>query len=247
MRKVRPVMQAFGVVAAVVLAVVVFAGDLGGSDPVARSAQGLQLPRDRPDPAERALHRLRRARARAVDDLRGDRLRRPVEVGQQRPDLGVDLRQPAGHLDRRHRRRRVEPQHRLRRHRRGQHVAQHLLGRRRLQVHRRRQDVDERRPEGHPAHRPDGHRPEEPRHRLRRGAGPPLLARTTSAACSRRSTAARPGRSRSTSRRTARRSALRHRDGSGEARDPLRGHLRQGTQAVDVQPRRPGQRHLQDD
>ena len=37
-----------------------------------------------------------------------------------------------------------------------------------------------------------------------------------------------------------------HRDGPGQARDSLRGHLRQGTEAVDVQPRRPRQRDLQD-
>ena len=99
------------------------------------------------------------------------------------------------------------PEHRLGRHRRAHLVAQHLLGRRRLQVHRRRQDLDERRPEGHAPHRPHRHRPEEPEHRLRGGARPSVLARTTSAASSRRSTAARRGRSRSTSRSTAGRSA----------------------------------------
>ena len=36
------------------------------------------------------------------------------------------------------------------------------------------------------------------------------------------------------------------RDGSEEPEDPLRGRLRQGAPALDVQPRRPRQRHLQD-
>ena len=97
-------------------------------------------------------------------------------------------------VDRRRHRRAVECGHRLGRHGRRVHVAQFVRGRRRLQVHRRRQDVEEHGAERLAAHRAD-------RRSIRRiptsSTSPRwgISIRTTpSAACSRRPTAARRGR-----------------------------------------------------
>ena len=64
-----------------------------------------------------AAHR-RRARGRAADHLRRRGQRRRLEVGQRRHDLQAGLRQAAGPVDRRHRDRSDEPEDRLGRHRR---------------------------------------------------------------------------------------------------------------------------------
>ena len=161
--------------------------------------------------------------------------------------MGADLRSPAGLLDRRRRRRSVEPGHRVGGHGRGERLAQHLLGRRHVQVHRRRQDVDEHGSQGHAPRRPHRDSPEEPRHRLRGGARAPVLRQ-------RRARRLQDDRRREDLDQVAGREGGRqgdrrggHRDGSGEAGDPVRGHLRQGAQALDVQPGRAGQRDLQDD
>ncbi len=58
----------------------------------------------------------------------------------------------------------------VRRHRRGQPAELGVVGQRRVQVRRRRQDLDRVRAEGHAPHRPHRGSPDEPGHRLRRGA-----------------------------------------------------------------------------
>ena len=92
-----------------------------------------------------------------------------------------------------------DPEHHLGRHRRTRQPPERRLGRRRLQVDRCRQDVDQRRPEGEPAHRP--HRPASrptptsPTWRRRARSG----ARAAIAGSTSRATAAAPGRARCTS------------------------------------------------
>ena len=164
----------------------------------ARGPQGVQLPQHRPDTAERPVRRLCRAPARAVDDLRRDRLRRPLEVGEQRHHVGVDLRHAGGHLDWRHCRGCHQPQHRLGRHGRSDHLAQHVLGRRRLQVHRRRQDLDEHGPQGDATISAASSSTRSTRTSSTWRPWATCIRKTPSAASSRPSTAARPGRSRST-------------------------------------------------
>ena len=88
----------------------------------------------------------------------------------------------------------VEPRHPLRRHRRGAASAGSRRGRRHLQVHRRRQVVEARRPERRPAGRPPGRPPDQSRHRVCRRPRPSVRTERASAASSARSTAARPGR-----------------------------------------------------
>ncbi len=208
--------------------------------------EGLQVPRDRPDAPERPVRRLRGAGERAAHDLRGDRLGGPVEVGEQRHQLGAHLRRSAGRLDRRHRRGRHRSEHRLGRHGRAHVLAQHLLGRRGLQVGRRGQDVDEHGAQGQPPHRPHRHRPEGPQHRLRGGAGASVFAE-------RRARRVQDDRRRQDLDEVARGQGRwpdgrrgRPRHGSEEPEDPLCRRVRQGTAALDVQPGRPRQRHLQD-
>ena len=91
------------------------------------------------------------------------------------------------------------PQHHLRRHRLLQNPQQRLHRPRHLQIHRRRQDLDLHRP---PRRRPDRHHPHpphQPRHRLRRRAGQSLRRRPNSAASTKPPTAARPGKTSSSS------------------------------------------------
>ena len=82
--------------------------------------------------------------------------------------------QRADGLDRRDRRRAVEPEHHLRRHGRGHHPPRSRDRRRRLQVDRRRQDVDASRPARHADDRDDRRRPHESQPAVRRGARPPV-------------------------------------------------------------------------
>ena len=247
MSKVRPVIRALGAAAVVVLALVVFAGDLAAQS---LSPEVLKAFNFRAIGPTRQSGRITDF---AVPELEpwtiytatgSGGLWKSVNNGQtwesifdNQPVISIgDIAVAA-----------VESQHRLRRHRRGEHLAEHLPRRRHLQVHRRRQDLDERRPQGHPPHRPHGDSPEEPRHRLRRGAGAPVLGE-------RRARRLQDDRRRQDVDQVARREGRRqddrrrrHRDGPGQARHALRGHLRQGAQALDVQPRRPRQRDLQDD
>ena len=100
--------------------------------------------------------------------------RRRLEDHRLRPHLDADLRRPADRLDRRHRRRALQPRHHLRRQRRGPAAARPLDRRRHLQVHRRRQDLDAPRPARRPADSADRRRPAQPRPAVRRRARPSL-------------------------------------------------------------------------
>ena len=68
-----------------------------------------------------------------------------------------------------------------------------VVGRRHLQVHRRRQDVEEHGPRPLEPHQPHRHRSERQQHRLRRPRRGTSSAPAASAASTRRPTAARPG------------------------------------------------------
>ena len=74
------------------------------------------------------------------------RQRRRLGDARRRAHLEADLRRPADRLDRRARRRALEPAGPLRRHGRGRHALGHRAGRRHVQVDRRRQDLDAHRP-----------------------------------------------------------------------------------------------------
>ena len=131
--------------------------------------------------AERRV--LRRGRRRPVED---DRRRRHVGAGHRRPDQEL--------LGRRGRGVRIESRRRLHRHGRVVHPRQHHAGRRRLQVDRRRQDLDARRLLRFRRHLQDSHPSDQSRHRLRRRLRHATARTATSAASSRRPTAARRGR-----------------------------------------------------
>ena len=116
----------------------------------------------------------------------------------------------------------VRPERHLRRHGRDDDSRQRLARRRRLQVHRRRQDLDEHRPGGDPPHRQDPRPPDEPRHRLRRRARPRLGAE-----------------------HGARRLPLEgRRQDLGAGALPRRGHRRDRPRDGPEQPARPLRRHL---
>ena len=106
---------------------------------------------------------LRRRRRRVVED---DRRRPVVDAGHRRPDHDL--------VGRRGRRLGIESGHRVHRHRRIVHPRQHHAGRRRVQVDRRRQDVDARRPVRHEPDRPDADPPDESVDRLCRGDRSPV-------------------------------------------------------------------------
>ena len=96
-------------------------------------------------------------------------------------DAGHTLAQRVGRLlrhrvDRRHRRLRVQPRRRLRRHRQRRDQEQRHPRQGRLQVDRRRQDLDVRRPEGRRADRLPQGVAAGSRHGLRRGARPAVRA-----------------------------------------------------------------------
>ena len=92
-----------------------------------------------------------------------------MEDRRRRRDVAGRLRAPGLDEHRRHRRRAVEPRHRLGRHRRGEPLPRVDGRRRHLQVDRRRQDLHACRPHRHADDRPHRRPPDEPRHRLRRG------------------------------------------------------------------------------
>ena len=145
----------------------------------------------------------RRARKRLRARHRRQRVGRRVQVDQRRRHLDADLRQLRRRVDRRRRDQPEESRHHLGRHRRGMRAQLGGVGRRHLQVDRRRQDLHAHGAEGLVQHRHHPPAPDRPQHRLRRGDRQHLRARAAIAASSRRSTAARPGRScRTTCRRT---------------------------------------------
>ena len=159
---------------------------------------------------------------------------------RRRRDLELDLRRSAGLLDRIDRRRAIEPERRLRRLGRGQHPRQRRRRQRHLQVDRRRQDLDARLEAGRPD-RHDGRAPDQPRHRVRRGARPRLRpepgARRLPHDGRRQDVAAGPEEGRGHRR-------LRRRDGSVEPGDPLRRLLAGAPPAVGSVERRARQRPL---
>ncbi len=214
----------------------------------ARRRQGLQVPGDRPDAPERPLRRLRGAGPRAAHDLRGDRLRRPLEVGQQRHHAG----NPSSTTSRSFRSATS----------RSPTPIRTSSGSAPASTHPR-------------AARTGATASTSRSTRARRGRTWGSRTATTSAASS--STRPTPnivyvaalGHLYSAERRARRLQDHRRRqdldevargegrrpdgrrlgprDGSEEPEDPLCRRLRQGAAALDVQPRRPGQRHLQDD
>ncbi len=173
-----------------------------GSRIVGRSGDLLRPPMavHRPVPRRTRQRRHRRARTaeRLLLRLGG---RRRVEDDQRRPHVVPDLRLAARRLDRRDRGRAVEDGRRLRRHGRGRHALADLLRQRHVQVDRRGKDVDAHRPRQHTADR-QSHRGSDA---TRTSSSSPRwatsTARTPTAACSARGTAATRGR-RSCSRAT---------------------------------------------
>ncbi len=105
----------------------------------------------------------------------------------------------AERIHRRHRHRAFGSECGLRRHGRSQQPPELVHRRRRVGHHRRRQDLEPSRPGRHAVHRPHRGRPDQSEDRVRRGDGPPVRTESRSAACTSRPTAARPGRSPSTS------------------------------------------------
>ena len=86
-----------------------------------RSApQELRLAVDRPGQHGRPRGRHRGRREQSLDHLRRLRDRRHLEDRQQRHDVDADLRRVSGLVDRRHRDRAVQPRRHLRRHRRAE-------------------------------------------------------------------------------------------------------------------------------
>ena len=176
--------------------------------------------------------------------LRRGRVGRRVEDDQRRHHLDAGLRQRRLLLDRRDHARPEESAHCLGRHRREQQPAQRLVRRRRLQVGRRRQDLEKRRPQNFRAHRHDRHRPARLEHRLRRRAGAAVGAGRRARPVTRPLTAARPGRTCSTSARTPASPT------SSSTREPEHDLLRRISAPpthVDAHQRRPGKRDLQID
>ena len=162
-------------------------------------SQELHLALDRPRQHGRPYRRYRGGRKQSLDVLRRVRDRRHLEDDQQRHDLHAALRRAAGHLDWRHRGRPVESRRHLRRHRRAEQPPELVVRRRRLQVHGRRQDL-----EVHRAQRDAEHRRGSSSIRRIRTSSTSRRSgtssdRTPSAVSTRRPTAARPGRTRSSS------------------------------------------------
>ena len=144
---------------------------------------------ERPDIRPRRLQRpLRQAQP-----VRGCGERRGVEVDRRRDDLQAGVRQAAGAVDRRDRHRPVTSGEHVGGHRRGLDPQQRFGRRRHLQVHRRRRDLDARRPARFGAHLPDPRRPARGRYRLRLRPGQAVERLAPSAACTRPPTAARAG------------------------------------------------------
>ena len=139
-----------------------------------RLDQGVHLAVHRPGQHGRPHHRHLRLRGRPDHLLGRHRLRRPAQDDQQRRHLRAPVRQGGDRLHRRRLRRPVGQEHRLGRHRREQPAQLRLLRRRRLQVHRRRQELEEHGAEEDLPDRQDRHPPEEPGHRLRRRPRPAL-------------------------------------------------------------------------
>ena len=163
---------------------------------------------------------------------------------EQRHDLRARLRRPAQALDRRRRRGLVRPERRLGRHGRALLRPELQLRRRRLEVGRRREDLDEHGPHGFAPYRPGRHPPDGPGRRLRRGHGPSVLRE-------RRARRLQDDRRREELEKDAlrRRPDRRRRPGPGQVGPghALRGAVREGPPALDLQPRRSRERHLQDD
>ena len=141
------------------------------ADEPLRPVRGARVPDDRPVPRRPGHGGLGRAPRSAHVLLRRDRGRR-LEDDRRRVELGGPLGQGLPHrIDRRDRRGRVRPERRVRRHGRRADPRQRLARRRRVQVDRRGPHLEERGTEGHAADRARARPPEEPRPRLRRGAG----------------------------------------------------------------------------
>ena len=145
-------------------------------------------------------HRPRRRRGRPDHLLRRHRVRRAAQDDQQRHHLRAPVRQA----------KRPSPSATWPSPRRDPNIVwvgtgeanprnSRLLRRRRLQVHRRRQDVEEHGPEEVVPDRQDRHPPEGPEHRLRRRARPAVRPERGARRVQDRPTAARPGTRSSTS------------------------------------------------
>ena len=134
----------------------------------------------RPQPAEHLLRRLRQRRRLAIDGLRRQ--------------LGAAVRRPVDRLDRRDRRRAVEPERHLRRDGRGHHPPRSGDRQRDVQVHRRRAHVAASRAARQPDDRGHRRRSRQRRSALRRRARSSRTVPTPSAACSARPTADAPSR-----------------------------------------------------
>ena len=102
---------------------------------------------------------------------------RGLEDHQRRHHLDTDLRRPGLLLDRSPRHRPQGPAHGLGGNRRAQQPAERRLRRRRLQVHRRRENLDQHRPQAVGQHRPHRDRSAQQRCRICRRAGTALVRR----------------------------------------------------------------------
>ena len=141
------------------------------AEDVLRSVRGARVPDDRALP-RRPRHGGHGSAPRSAHVLlRRDRRRR-LEDDRRRFELGGPLRQGLpDRLDRRDRRRGVGSERRLRGHRRRADPRQRVARRRRVQVDRRGPHLEKRGTQGHAPDRARARPSEEPRSRLRRGAG----------------------------------------------------------------------------
>ena len=140
------------------------------------SRPGTLVPRDalarhRSD-SRRTRPRAGRRRQPAQHLLRRLRQRRRLAIHRLRRQLGAAVRRPVDRLDRRDRRRPVEPRRHLRRHRRRHHPSRSRDRRRDVQVHRRRPHVAASRAARQPDDRGDRRRSGQRRPALRRRPRP---------------------------------------------------------------------------
>ena len=211
------------------------------------SAPGSALAADRAVPW-RACTRGQRRTGPATAFLFRQRQRRRLGNRRRRTHLAADLRQPAGRLDRRARRRAVRSEGHLRRHGRSGHALGHRAGRRHVRVTRRRQE------RGRTSGLADSQQIARILRRSRRcrtvSTSPRSAiptARTPNAACSARATAARSWQHVLGNDDATRRDRPRLRAGQSEV--DLRGDVADPAHAVEhlSAGQRPGQRPVQVD